>query len=175
MIKEVIFIVALAVFTGTQVAGAPFTVPTAWFSLPLGNNEQMQGLHTNSAEIGTDGHIWGNDFILKIADSKNFILSLRQAILTCLDAESINNTFPFVPHVSLGRTLLPAIESFVIDIAKVSKEHIAITTMIKRIKERSEEAVSSMLSHNDFARKITIHTIELYDFDRKCIKKIALA
>ncbi len=242
--KKMSIVIAFITSLMQVVFAAPFTIPTAWFSVPIGENKQINflqetmysvintiateevhdalslfGLQKNISIIGfekkprfsisvlyltekvgdllplaaavekklkecnqlvgvvdisTDGALFGKDVVVKITDLREVLTSLRATIGLCVDDAAVNKTFPFVPHVSLGKVRYGVLEEFVEKLAGISRNHEVLVEMSSRIKKRSEEAVAVLFPHNKYPTTITMRAVNLNGFDRAIVKEFVL-
>jgi 2'-5' RNA ligase len=99
---------------------------------------------------------------------------LYKEILAIVDPVLLDKTFPFVPHVSLGRLRSRAVVNFVSKFAGVSPHHNEIKIMIDKINMSLREVVATLPIHSKFTTAIAVKFIDLYDFYGKFVKKITL-
>lgn len=126
-------------------------------------------------QINGDGGMFGLDLVTKIVDHSGILKSLRKEILATIDPVLVDKTFPFVPHVSLGRVRSQALVDFVSKFAGISPHHHEIKIMMDRINTRLNEVVAVLPVHSKFTTAIAVKAVDLYGFDRKSVKKITLS
>lgn len=135
-------------------------------------------IRTGKVVISSGGGLFGVDkdhIVVKIDDRKGYLKKLRSVVINGFDEACIDTKFEFVPHVDLGRLCMPEVIKFVAERNALPQDDVLIKNMRERIEGRLSELVTDIPNNKNLAITVPISSIDLYGFDRKSVRKIALS
>lgn len=140
-----------------------------------GKSIREKGITSFSGNLTEEGGLFGykkNEVVIKIQDTSGEVGVLRKVLVEALPPEVLNNFFPFVPHIALGKLNDTAVEAFVAQLAGINADPEVISEMTARIRSRVEYVVQGLPFRADLPTALQFSSIDLYGFDRLSVKKI---